>query len=122
MDSLVTNSSGGGEVELLGKITKPFVNLIVQIDKSVLECWSAPVCDKLNASLIKEYCTVKGSSKNLLPSDLPTPSTFMQQFEATTASFLFQLEETTTTTIPAGKEKCKYLQLKCTQKPIEIKN
>lgn len=61
MDKLVgEDSTGGGEVEILGVITKPFVNLIVQIDKSVLECWSQEGCTKHdNSSLIKSNCAKK---------------------------------------------------------------
>lgn len=77
MDKLVDeNSTTGGEVEILGVITKPFVNLIVQIDKSVLECWSQENCTKHeNSSLIKENCAPKPKSKTgilSLPTELPT--------------------------------------------------
>ncbi len=47
----------GGQIQLLSVITKPFVNLIVQLDKDVLECWSTPNCTSADGkSLILEYC------------------------------------------------------------------
>lgn len=58
MDGLVGETgSGGGEIQLLGAITKPFVDLIVQLDKKVLECWSKPNCNGSDdASLQKQKC------------------------------------------------------------------
>jgi hypothetical protein len=59
MDKLVDGQAGSGEVEILSVITKPFVNLIVQLDKDVLECWSQTNCTRLDDSLIKDQCEVK---------------------------------------------------------------
>lgn len=62
MSGIKQGENSGGEVEILGKITKPFVNLIVQLDKKVLECWSEPGCTKYeNSSLIKSNCASKKS-------------------------------------------------------------
>jgi hypothetical protein len=58
VDVLVPDSESGGEIRLLSVLTEPFINLIVQLDESVLDCWSNPNCtDKLDASLIKENCS-----------------------------------------------------------------
>ena len=39
-------------------ITNPFVDLIVQLNDTVLECWATPNCtDADGASLIKEFCS-----------------------------------------------------------------
>ncbi|XP_021943234.1 sodium-dependent phosphate transport protein 2B isoform X2 [Folsomia candida] len=109
MDSLIpTNSSGGGEIELLGKITKPFVNLIVQIDKEVLECWAKPDCTKHeNSSLIKDLCKVKKSSSK----QAPMVSSYMEDFQAKAAAASFPLfqDVETTTALPSGKEPCSFL-------------
>ncbi len=54
------NSTTGGEIQLLGAITKPFVDLIVQLDKKVLECWASIACNSSDdASLMKEFCEDK---------------------------------------------------------------
>ena len=51
------DKQSGGNFQLLSVLTKPFVNLIIQLDRNVLECWSSPNCTHLeNASLIREYC------------------------------------------------------------------
>jgi len=63
VEVLVPDSENGGEVKLLSVLTEPFVNLIVQLDESVLDCWSNPNCtDKVDASLIKENCSISGTS------------------------------------------------------------
>ncbi|CAG7733910.1 unnamed protein product [Allacma fusca] len=59
MKGLMPDKQSGGDFQLLSIITKPFVNLIVQLDRNVLECWSSPNCTQLeNSSLIREYCNV----------------------------------------------------------------
>lgn len=61
MDGLVSeNSTSGGEVEILTVITKPTVNLIAQLDSSVLECYSLPNCTT-NNTLLKRDCSAKDS-------------------------------------------------------------
>ncbi|CAG7816317.1 unnamed protein product [Allacma fusca] len=62
MSGMSQNSTSGGEVEILTVITKPLVNLIVQLDKKVLECWAKPDCTKFdNSSLMKDLCPAKKS-------------------------------------------------------------
>lgn len=58
MDKLVDqNTTKSGKIEILGVITKPLVNQIVQLDKHVLVCWSQENCTKHdNSSLIKVNC------------------------------------------------------------------
>lgn len=57
VDLLVSDPESGGEIQLLSVLTTPFINLIIQLDESVLECWSNPNCTEgYNSSLIKEYC------------------------------------------------------------------
>lgn len=61
VDLIIPDSQSGGEVQVLSVITKPFVDLIVQLNDTVLECWATPNCtDADDASLIKTYC---GTSK-----------------------------------------------------------
>ncbi|CAL8126774.1 unnamed protein product [Orchesella dallaii] len=103
MDSLVDeNSTSGGEIEILGVITKPFVNLIVQIDKKVLECWSNINCtDHDNSSLIKANCA-KSSSKKLELTFLPmdgSPKYDIYQDDTTTS----------TTAVPSAFKECTFL-------------
>ncbi|XP_035715121.1 sodium-dependent phosphate transport protein 2A isoform X2 [Folsomia candida] len=58
VDGLVPDPEAMGEVKLLSALTEPFVNLIVQLDESVLDCWSNPNCtDRINDSLIKQKCS-----------------------------------------------------------------
>ena len=67
MRGITPDSNSGGEIELLGVITKPFVNMIVQLDKAVLNCWSEPGCETHdNSSLIKLYCKPKTSKDSNL--------------------------------------------------------
>ena len=57
MNSLVSDSSSAGEIQLLSALTNPFVNLIVQLDFSVLDCWSTPGCiSPDDATLVRRYC------------------------------------------------------------------
>jgi len=44
------------KVEILGKITKPFTNVIVKIDKKVLTGWAMNDTNYENATLLKRYC------------------------------------------------------------------
>lgn len=61
VDLIIPDSQSGGEIQVLSVITRPFVDLIVQLNDTVLECWATPNCtDADGASLIKEFCsTVK---------------------------------------------------------------
>lgn len=55
---IIPDSQTGGEIQVLSVITNPFVDLIVQLNDTVLECWATPNCtDADDASLIKEYCS-----------------------------------------------------------------
>ncbi|ODM87561.1 Sodium-dependent phosphate transport protein 2B [Orchesella cincta] len=57
VDLIIPDSQSGGEIQILSVITNPFVDLIVQLNDTVLECWATPNCtDADDASLIKEYC------------------------------------------------------------------
>jgi len=57
VDLIIPDSQGGGEIQILSVITNPFVDLIVQLNDTVLECWATPNCtDADDASLIKEFC------------------------------------------------------------------
>lgn len=96
MDKLVDeNSTSGGEVEILGVITKPFVNLIVQIDKNVLECWSQENCTTHdNSSLIKENCAKSPKSAKRYRYELP--------------EYLLNADEISTSTTPAPTQECKF--------------
>ncbi|ODN00160.1 Sodium-dependent phosphate transport protein 2B [Orchesella cincta] len=100
MDALVgDNSTSGGEIEILGVITKPFVNLIVQIDKKVLECWSNVNCtEHENSSLIKDNCA-KSSKKSLELTYLP-----MDDF-----SKYDVYQDASSTAEPSAYEECNFL-------------
>ncbi|CAG7833929.1 unnamed protein product [Allacma fusca] len=70
MSGIRRETASGGEIQILTVITKPFVNLIVQLDKKVLECWSKPGCETYeNASLIKSCSKTKTSYPLLNESD-----------------------------------------------------
>jgi len=119
-EGLATNRPGGGEVKLLQTITKPLVKLIVQIDKTVLQCWSNANCTEYeNASLIKSYCGKKVLQSedvkvmNLLADDTYDDSTTIRvnasvdgmdegDFVTTTKLYLQDLN----TTKYSGYEKC----------------
>lgn len=56
-DLLIPDSQSGGEIQLLSVLTNPFVDLIVQLNDTVLDCWANPNCTEADdASLIKEWC------------------------------------------------------------------
>lgn len=58
-DVIVENIVPGQDthIEILGKITKPLVNNIVQLDSNVLQCWSLPDCTEHDdSSLLKRHC------------------------------------------------------------------
>lgn len=58
VDLLVPDSDAMGEVKLLSALTEPFVNLIIQLDESVLDCWASLNCtDRADDSLIKQKCS-----------------------------------------------------------------
>lgn len=56
VEALVPDSESGGEVKLLSALTEPFVNLIVQLDETVLDCWSDVNCTDAKDSLIMQKC------------------------------------------------------------------
>ena len=97
MAGIKPDENAGGEVEILGKITKPFVNLIVQLDKKVLECWSEPGCTKYeNSSLIKSNCASK-KSKFMV----------MKLASADLGADLYELSSTTDMSVDEPTSKCK---------------
>lgn len=53
----IPNGTAGGEVEILSVITDPFVDLIVQLDKEVLDCWALDCPEAGNLTLLKEDCS-----------------------------------------------------------------
>lgn len=56
-DLLIPDSQSGGEIQLLSVLTNPFVDLIVQLNDTVLDCWANPNCTEADdASLIREWC------------------------------------------------------------------
>ncbi|CAL8121936.1 unnamed protein product [Orchesella dallaii] len=57
VDLIISDSQSGSDIQILSVITNPFVDLIVQLNDTVLECWATPNCtDADDASLIKEFC------------------------------------------------------------------